>query len=170
MWLCLPTLFFRIVGWCLTILPPHGLYSNVAFDLQNGRKTMIATSLGVVRDRAEIRDRDASGEQVLKRVLELEPEEGRARADMLRKPEAEMLDDRRDSLVYGASHPAKRRGRRTHEKTQDRQKSVREFRRWLLKACSVVGIVFVLYLLFVHEHDFEEALEFTEGHHDQGML
>ena len=27
--------------------------------------------------------------------------------------------------------------------------------------------MFVLYLLFVHEHDFEEALEFTEGHQDR---
>ena len=173
MWLCLPTLFFRIVGWCLTILPPHGLYSNVAFDLQNGRKTMIATSLGelcVTGQRYGIEM--PVSEQVLKRVLELEPEEGRARADMLRKPEAEMLDDlERDSLVYEGFAPSKEEGEKdTRKRLKIGQKSVREFRRWLLKACSVVGIVFVLYLLFVHEHDFEEALEFTEGHHDQGML
>ena len=67
-------------------------------------------------------------EQVLKRVLELEPEEGRARADMLRKPEAEMLDDlERDSLVYEGFAPSKEEGEKdTRKRLKIGQKSVRE--------------------------------------------
>jgi hypothetical protein len=49
-------------------------------------------------------------------------------------------------------------------------KSRREFHWWLFRGFLVVSAFFCLYVLFVHEHEFEEELEFTEGHHDQGML
>ena len=170
MWLCFPTFLFRVVGWCLTILPPHSLHSNVAHDLQNGRKSTISTSLGELcatgkRYGVEMPVSD----QLLKNVLALEPSEGKARADLLRKPVNVMLDAlERDAVIYeGLPSSEVNREKDKRKRLKIGQKSIREFRRWLLKAFSVVGVVILLYLLFVHEHEFEEALEFTEGHYDQ---
>ena len=173
MWLCLPTFFFRLVGWCLTILPPHGLYSNVAFDLQNGRKSTLSASLGELCATGKVYGVEMPvSEQLQRQVLALEPGEGKARADLLRKPVEEMLDVlEREAVIYDGLPPSAENGEKdTRKRLKIGQKSLREFRRWLLKAFSVGGVVLLLYLLFVHEHEFEEALEFTEGHHDQEML
>ena len=49
-------------------------------------------------------------------------------------------------------------------------KSRRELRGWLFRYSMYGLLVFVLYVMFVHEHEHEEMLESLPGHLDQEIL
>lgn len=50
------------------------------------------------------------------------------------------------------------------------KKSLRELRSVLLRGCLYAGMILIMYLLFVYEHEHEEMLEALPGHLDQEIL
>lgn len=169
--LCLPFLLFQLVAWSMTIFPPASLPSSVAVDVAEGRETMISSSLGELCKTGEKYGVEMPVcKIVLDQVLSLNPDPGQGRKQRKEKEYYLKFIESTAVIMDGLPPPPDSSKKDVRERLLVGQKSRREFHRLLLRYVLWALAIFCLYILFVHEHEIEEELEFTPGHHDQGML
>ena len=171
MMLCLPTIIFRLAAWAMNILPPSSLPSTVLLDIDEGRTTMISTSLGeLCKTGKKYGVEMPVCDLILKQVTSLEPAAGQGRKQKKDKEFYLDLIEKEAVILDGLPPPIGSKEKDTRRRLRVGEKSHREFRGWVSKFLLWALAIFCLYVLFVHEHELEEELEFTAGHHDQGML
>ena len=107
---------------------------------------------------------------ILKQVTSLEPAAGQGRKQKKDKEFYLDLIEKEAVILDGLPPPIGSKEKDTRRRLRVGEKSHREFRGWVSKFLLWALAIFCLYVLFVHEHELEEELEFTAGHHDQGML
>jgi len=182
LWLCLPGWIFIALISIFGICPPPELPSPMLMDSNEGRTTVNATQLGelVAAGKRYGVEMPVSNE-VFKIIEAMDTRSGprKTKAEYLdlvstnvaKNVQAYIKEEEEKEKKSGASAPGSR------EKKQQNllalnvgAKSQRELRSRYFRYGIYCALIFILYILFIHEHEHEEALEQQPHHLDQEIM